>query len=70
MSRIAYQSVKTILFFQVLADRLSTADAASGKHQSRTKKAVFLTMITTYGIAKNQYAHLVPNEVLLDDLFA
>lgn len=39
------------------------------KTVTKTKKAVFLTMITTYGVEKNQYAHLVQNEVVMDDLF-
>jgi uncharacterized protein len=41
------------------------------KTVSQTRKAVFLTMITTYGLEKNQYAAaLVQNEVVMDDLFA
>ncbi|MCE7926761.1 MAG: ATPase [Haliscomenobacteraceae bacterium CHB4] len=41
------------------------------KTVSKTKKAVFLTMITTHGLEKNQYAAaLVQNEVTLEDLFA
>jgi uncharacterized protein len=40
------------------------------KHSSKTKKAVFLTMITTYGVEKNKYFNaLVQNEVIMDDLF-
>jgi uncharacterized protein len=40
------------------------------KQTTQTRKAVFLTMITTYGVEKNQYANLlVQNEVLMDDLF-
>ncbi|MFM9948076.1 MAG: ATPase, partial [Saprospiraceae bacterium] len=40
------------------------------KTASKTRKAVFLTMITTYGIEKNKHAAgLVQNEVVLDDLF-
>lgn len=43
---------------------------ATFKAASKTKKSVFLTMITTYGIEKNQYANaLVQNEVTMDDLF-
>ena len=38
---------------------------------TKTKKAVFLTMITTYGVEKNKYAlSLVQNEVTMADLFA
>ena len=40
------------------------------KTVSKTKKAIFLTMITTYGLEKNQYAAaLVQNEVTLEELF-
>jgi hypothetical protein len=40
------------------------------KTVTKTKKAVFLTMITTYGVEKNKYANLlVQNEVTMDDLF-
>ncbi len=43
---------------------------ATFKAASKTKKAVFLTMITTYGVEKNKYANLlVQNEVTMDDLF-
>ena len=41
------------------------------KTVSKTPKAVFLTMITTYGLVKNPYAAaLVQHEVVMDDLFA
>lgn len=40
------------------------------KTATKTKKAVFLTMITTYGVEKNKYVHLMQNEIVLDDLFA
>lgn len=41
------------------------------KQATKTRKAVFLTMITTYGIEKNKYANLlVQNEVTMDDLFS
>jgi uncharacterized protein len=40
------------------------------KSVTKTRKAVFLTMITTFGIDKNKYASsLVQNEVTMDDLF-
>jgi uncharacterized protein len=43
---------------------------ATFKTVSKTKKAVFLTMITTYGVEKNKYASsLVQNDISLDDLF-
>lgn len=41
------------------------------KTVTKTKKAVFLTMITTYGLEKNKYAlGMVQNEVVMDELFA
>ena len=36
---------------------------------SRTKKAVHLTMVTTYGVAKNSHSGHVQAEVVPDDLF-
>jgi len=44
---------------------------ATFKTATKTKKSVFLTMITTYGVDKNKYANLlVRSEVTMDDLFA
>ena len=44
---------------------------ATFKTVTKTKKSVFLTMITTYGVEKNKYANLlVRNEVTSNDLFA
>ncbi len=37
--------------------------------ETKTKKSVFLTMITTYGVAKNEYSELIQNELKLDDMF-
>jgi uncharacterized protein len=43
---------------------------ATFKIAIKSKKAVFLTMITTYGVEKNKYANLlVQNEVTMADLF-
>jgi uncharacterized protein len=40
------------------------------KTVTKTKKSVFLTMVTTYGVEKNKYANLlVQNEVTMNDLF-
>ncbi len=40
------------------------------KHYSKTKKQIFLTFITTYGILSNQYSTgLVDRELTLNDLF-
>lgn len=43
---------------------------AAFKSVSKTKKAVFLTIITTYGLDKTKYVDgLVQNEITMDDLF-
>jgi uncharacterized protein len=40
------------------------------KESTKTKNAVFLTFISTYGLEENSYSlGLVQNELLLDDLF-
>jgi len=37
--------------------------------ETRTKNAVHLTMVTTYGIAKNSHSGIVHSEVILEDLY-
>jgi hypothetical protein len=37
--------------------------------ETRTKKAVHQTMVTTYGIVENKHSGIVHSEVTLDDLF-
>jgi uncharacterized protein len=40
------------------------------REASKTKKSIFLTLITTFGIQKNDYAsELVQNDIILEDLF-
>jgi AAA+ ATPase superfamily predicted ATPase len=40
------------------------------KTETKTKKAVFLTMITTFGIKQNEYSlGLIQNELTIEDLF-
>jgi hypothetical protein len=40
------------------------------RSQTKTKKAIFPTMITTYGVLKNDhYSGLIQAEVLMGDLF-
>lgn len=40
------------------------------KESTKTKKAVFMTMITTFGLVKNQYAgSIIQNELTMDILF-
>ena len=37
--------------------------------ETRTRKAAHTTMVTTYGLRKNQYQAGIPYEITLDDLF-
>jgi len=39
------------------------------KEETKTRKAVHLLMLTTYGLAKNKYSGIVQKEITLDDLF-
>lgn len=39
------------------------------RHESKTKKALQLTMITTYGLKHNMYSNRVHSQITLDDLF-
>lgn len=40
------------------------------RETSKTKKSIFLTLITTFGVQKNDYAfELVQNDIVLEDLF-
>jgi len=41
----------------------------SFKEETKTRKAVHLLMLTTYGLVKNKYSGIVQKEVVLDDLF-
>ena len=40
------------------------------KEGTKTRKSVFLTFVTTYGLEKNKYYGIVQNEIKLDALFA
>ncbi len=40
------------------------------RKETSTKKALHLTMITTYGVKRNTHSGIVQSEVVLDDLFA
>ena len=48
-----------------LRNKLSVFRSVTG-----TKKALHLTMVTTYGILKNKYSGLCQEQVVLDDLFS
>ena len=39
------------------------------RQETKTRKAVHLTLITTYGIKQNEYAGMIQSEVKMDDLF-
>jgi hypothetical protein len=41
----------------------------SFRNETKTKKAIHLTMITTYGLKKNKYVGNVQNELTMDMLF-
>lgn len=41
----------------------------SFREDTNTNKALFLTMLTTYGLAKNQYTGMVQNDLTMDVLF-
>jgi len=36
---------------------------------TNTRKAVHLTMVTTYGVRRNTHSGIIQSEVTLDDLF-
>lgn len=38
--------------------------------EEKSRKAVHITMVTTYGVKKNEYSGIVQSEVRMDDLFA
>ena len=63
-------SMDTFAIDKVYSEKLR-AKIATFKTVSNTKKSVFLTMITTYGVEKNKYANLLmQNEIMMDDLFS
>lgn len=39
------------------------------RSQTKTKKALHLTMVTTYGIKENPYSGMIQSQVTMDDLF-
>ena len=41
----------------------------SFKQETKTRKSIFLTMITTFGIKQNEYAGMVQNQLTMSDLF-
>ncbi|MEM8528123.1 MAG: ATP-binding protein [Bacteroidota bacterium] len=62
-------SLDTFSIDKAYAEQLRSK-IATFKTVTKTRKSVFLTMVTTYGVEQNQYANLlVRNEVRMDDLF-
>jgi len=47
-----------------LCDRMATF-----RHHSKTRKALHLTMVTSFGVAHNAYWNNIQNEATMDDLF-
>ncbi len=43
---------------------------ASYRAETRTKKAIHITMITTYGVRKNTYSGIVQSDLVIADLFS
>lgn len=39
------------------------------KEATKTRKAIFLTMLTTYGLSDNKYAYLAQNKLTMEELF-
>ena len=39
------------------------------RSSTKTRKALHLTMVTTYGLKNNAYSGMIQSEVILDDLF-
>lgn len=42
---------------------------SSFKNITKTRKSLFLTMITTYGVSQNKYSGMVRNDLTMDDLY-
>ena len=38
-------------------------------NESKTRKGVHITMVTTYGVKRNEYWHNIQSEVTMNDLF-
>ncbi|MEM1320675.1 MAG: ATP-binding protein [Bacteroidota bacterium] len=62
-------SIHPYTITKAYADRLRNK-IATFRSSTKTKKALFLTMITTYGLAQNEHsASLVQNSITMDQLF-
>lgn len=49
---------------------METLQKARFIEETNTRKAVHITMVTTYGVRHNEYFNDIQSQVTLDDLFA
>ena len=62
-------SINSYTITKAYADNLRNK-IGTFKTETKTRKAIFLTMITTYGLEKNAHATgLVQNDITMDALF-
>lgn len=50
-------------------DAVLRSRMATFKQETKTNKALHITLITTFGVKRNTYSNIVQSQVLLDDLF-
>lgn len=50
-------------------DKLITNRRESFRHVTNTRKALYLTLVTTEGVTRNSYWNNIQSEVIVDDLF-
>lgn len=51
-------------------DRILRNKIGAFTHDTKTKKSIQTTMITTYGLRQNPYSNIINTQVILDDLFS
>ena len=39
------------------------------REETKTKKSIFITMITTFGIVENKFSNMIQNQIIAEDLF-
>ncbi len=62
-------SINPYLITKAYSDNLRNK-IGTFRSETKTRKAIFLTMITTYGLERNKHStSLVQNEITMDDLF-
>ena len=67
LCEIKFSSEKFVITAAV-ADNIRNK-AAVFRQETGTKKSIFITMITTFGIVENEYSGLVQNQLTAEDLF-